>query len=163
MKISFSCNNCGTGYTALPEQEGQKGNCKSCGSEIVVPTTKASNHISKNKTGRWKIIGIATVIIALIALVLTVVLIKIPDQEKIQFEKAELEFNNGNIILAKTLYNEFVKEHPTNEWRTIADRQLEKCDQIIFWRTKASEYLSLNEFQQARDINYQIYKLNFRI
>ena len=44
MKISFSCNNCGTGYTALPEQEGKRGNCKNCGSEIVVPITKASNH-----------------------------------------------------------------------------------------------------------------------
>jgi len=134
MKIQFSCPNCDTAYAAEVHQQGKKGSCKNCGSEIVVPTTKASNHnMSINKTGRRKIIGIAT-IIGLIAFVVIMILIKVLDQEKIQFEKAEFEFNKGNIILAKKLYNEFSKEHPTNQWRAISDRQLDKCEQIISLR-----------------------------
>ena len=48
MKVSFSCNDCGTRYTALPEQAGKKGACKNCGSEIVVPTQETNKDFNKS-------------------------------------------------------------------------------------------------------------------
>ena len=35
-KIHFTCPNCQTKYSALPEQVGQEGKCKNCGETIVV-------------------------------------------------------------------------------------------------------------------------------
>ena len=48
MNVSFSCNDCGTRYTALPEQSGKKGTCKNCGSEIVVPTQETNKDFNKS-------------------------------------------------------------------------------------------------------------------
>jgi len=42
MKIHFSCKSCGARYSALPEQTGKKGTCKSCGSDIIVPTPETT-------------------------------------------------------------------------------------------------------------------------
>jgi len=48
MKVSFSCNDCGTRYTAFPEQAGKKGTCKNCGSEIEVPTQETNKDFNKS-------------------------------------------------------------------------------------------------------------------
>ena len=37
MKTHFSCPNCETKYSALPEQVGKSGECKNCGTTITVP------------------------------------------------------------------------------------------------------------------------------
>ena len=45
-KIQFTCSNCQTKYSALPDQAGQRGLCKNCGAIIKVPKSE-HKHIVK--------------------------------------------------------------------------------------------------------------------
>lgn len=47
MKIHFTCGNCQTKYSALPDQAGKKGKCKNCGAKIVVPKSEGDNLLSE--------------------------------------------------------------------------------------------------------------------
>ncbi len=54
-KIQFTCSNCQTKYSALPDQAGQRGLCKNCGASITVPNSehkhivKGTNHTESNR------------------------------------------------------------------------------------------------------------------
>ena len=61
-KIQFSCSNCQTKYSALPDQAGQQGLCKNCGAKITVPKSnhkhivKGTKHTESNRKSERSLI-----------------------------------------------------------------------------------------------------------
>lgn len=48
-KTQFTCPECKTKYSALPEQAGTQGSCKNCGANIVVPQLETVPSIRRNE------------------------------------------------------------------------------------------------------------------
>lgn len=81
-------------------------------------------------------------------------------KDKLEFENAEAEFNRGNIDTAKVLYQKFVKNFPTSDWRSIAENQLEKCNSIFELKKYAAEFEKQFNFSKAKKTYIKILTLN---
>jgi hypothetical protein len=95
-------------------------------------------------------------------LVLFIALIFLPScgENSQDFEKAERAFNSGNLDSALTLYQTFVEKQPTSKWRSVADKQLDKCREILKLKTEAARLAGQNKFDDAKDLYREITTIN---
>ncbi|MGB5105788.1 MAG: hypothetical protein WBP29_08395 [Candidatus Zixiibacteriota bacterium] len=76
------------------------------------------------------------------------------------FERAEKAFNSGILDSAVILYQDFIEKQPTSKWRSVADKQLDKCREILTLKTEAARLASQNQFEDAKDRYREIATLN---
>jgi hypothetical protein len=95
-------------------------------------------------------------------LVVSIALVFLPScgDNSQDFEKAERAFNSGNLDSALILYQTFVEKQPTSKWRSVAEKQLDKCREILTLKTEAAKLAGQNKFDDAKDLYREITALN---
>jgi len=82
------------------------------------------------------------------------------DKEKELFHLAENNYNSGKVVEADSLYQNYIQTYPTGQWRTIAENQRIKCENIFNLEKEGYAYLKDHKFDLAKNSFFELSKMN---